>query len=756
MQKDNLINLVDEYRKGNTAVFDRLYTSTVNDMYRYARKLTSDESIIEDAIQDSYIKIADSIESLRDSSSFLSWGFTILRNNINSAYRRNRNFAAMPVAVDANGNELEFVETLETNDIETLPGSEMDRRETEKIIREALYSLPELQRQTLTYFYFDEMSVKDIALFMDCSVGTVKSRLNGGREKLRLAIAAHEETNGYRLHGLLPLPLISSALKAADLSIVLPLSKSSALLGSIKSSAEALSLTSATAANATKIGFSTFSKGASKASPKAGVANILGYTAVAVVVTGLACGGVLYALGTGGIDSANDTGSRNTERSLSSDISNKQKTKAQQAKKNDDVLQKQPQSTDGLLFGKLNSEPHSPANSVAGSLEKEAVNPKALSNEAQDIPGSDKTEPDNPSIPDTPKPDKTEPDNVPPDIPEPEEPKPDSESFKSPMSASNIINGIQGKFTSDGKTSFISIPPSNSSIYKLSSSGLEPVWSNPEYTVDSLFIHENKLYFAANTGQGGFIASIDAASGELQILYEDLYSKFSDLVISNNTVYFRANADEFHSDELALALNSSSPQSARLISDSVRSFNSLICTDGVMLYGIIGDELKSLDMVTGVTTSMTRVNKDSRVIASPKSIYFTVKSGDSSQILLIKYKPLSNSFVEILSLPIGKPNILIESDDEKIIYLTESSDGNIQLLSQEALEDADKKIIFEGLIPISVLDSQNYKRSCSLLGSDRKKIYVLTNLENAAGESLSYVHSISKETKEVKQVSISN
>ena len=109
MPKDNLTNLVEEYRNGNVSVFDKLYKSTINDMYRYARKLTSDDSIIEDAIQDSYIKMADSIESLRDSSSFLSWGYTILRNNINSAYRKNKKLVAMPVAVDSNGSELEFV-----------------------------------------------------------------------------------------------------------------------------------------------------------------------------------------------------------------------------------------------------------------------------------------------------------------------------------------------------------------------------------------------------------------------------------------------------------------------------------------------------------------------------------------------------------------------------------------------------------------------------------------------------------------------
>ena len=39
MPKDNLTNLVEEYRNGNVSVFDELYNRTINDMYRYARFL---------------------------------------------------------------------------------------------------------------------------------------------------------------------------------------------------------------------------------------------------------------------------------------------------------------------------------------------------------------------------------------------------------------------------------------------------------------------------------------------------------------------------------------------------------------------------------------------------------------------------------------------------------------------------------------------------------------------------------------------
>ena len=70
-------------------------------------------------------------------------------------------------------------------------------------------ALTDEQRQTIILYYFDMMSVAEIAEIMDCSVGTVTSRLSAARKKIREAVLIYEKKNNDRLHAVMPIPVLS-------------------------------------------------------------------------------------------------------------------------------------------------------------------------------------------------------------------------------------------------------------------------------------------------------------------------------------------------------------------------------------------------------------------------------------------------------------------------------------------------------------------------------------------------------------------
>ena len=70
-------------------------------------------------------------------------------------------------------------------------------------------ALSDEQRQTIVLYYFDMMSVAEIAEIMDCSVGTVTSRLSAARKKIREAVLIYEKKNNDRLHAVMPIPVLS-------------------------------------------------------------------------------------------------------------------------------------------------------------------------------------------------------------------------------------------------------------------------------------------------------------------------------------------------------------------------------------------------------------------------------------------------------------------------------------------------------------------------------------------------------------------
>ena len=64
-------------------------------------------------------------------------------------------------------------------------------------------------------YYFDEMSVKQIAEIQGTTEGTVKSRLNYARKAIKASVEEYEKKNGIKLHAIPFLPLLKWVFKGA-------------------------------------------------------------------------------------------------------------------------------------------------------------------------------------------------------------------------------------------------------------------------------------------------------------------------------------------------------------------------------------------------------------------------------------------------------------------------------------------------------------------------------------------------------------
>ena len=101
------------------------------------------------------------------------------------------------------------------------PEKVLDREETARLIREILDGLPEDQRVVIEMFYYEKLSVKQIALALGLSESAVKSRLFYGRRKIETKVLALEK-KGARLYGLAPIPFLLWLLRCQEDGNVLP------------------------------------------------------------------------------------------------------------------------------------------------------------------------------------------------------------------------------------------------------------------------------------------------------------------------------------------------------------------------------------------------------------------------------------------------------------------------------------------------------------------------------------------------------
>lgn len=142
-------------------------------IYRVARGILRDEEDIKDAIQNTVIKSLEKIHTLKEEKFFKTWLIRILVNECNDILRRNKRLLPFEEAVD------------------NLDNHYTDNYENIDLIN-AINSLPEDSRITLTLFYFDDLSVKEVAEILEISEGTVKSRLSRARMQLKKVLGEVE------------------------------------------------------------------------------------------------------------------------------------------------------------------------------------------------------------------------------------------------------------------------------------------------------------------------------------------------------------------------------------------------------------------------------------------------------------------------------------------------------------------------------------------------------------------------------------
>lgn len=157
---------VSKAKKGDKKAFLGLIDENRLNLYRVARGILKDKEDIEDALQNTIIKSFQKINSLEKNEYFRTWIIRILINECNGILRKNKRVAHLD------------------NNSDTDTEIYSDSYENMDLTR-AINSLSEELRITTVLFYFEDMSLKDIASVLKIPEGTVRSRLTRARVKLR-------------------------------------------------------------------------------------------------------------------------------------------------------------------------------------------------------------------------------------------------------------------------------------------------------------------------------------------------------------------------------------------------------------------------------------------------------------------------------------------------------------------------------------------------------------------------------------------
>jgi RNA polymerase sigma-70 factor, ECF subfamily len=183
-EADSDWDIVQRVQAGDVTAFDDLALRYRGRVYGMIYNMTSNREDAADLTQDAFIKAFQSINRFQGQSSFFTWLYRIAVNSTLTHLRKNklRTFFSLEKVDENDRQSAEVIEALTDN-----TGVERDTfvKELQERLNEAMQKLSIKHRTVVTLFEIDGLGHQEIAEIMDCSVGTVRSRLHYAKQQLQ-------------------------------------------------------------------------------------------------------------------------------------------------------------------------------------------------------------------------------------------------------------------------------------------------------------------------------------------------------------------------------------------------------------------------------------------------------------------------------------------------------------------------------------------------------------------------------------------
>jgi len=174
---------LEQCQAGDAAAVERLVRAYEREVYRLALSILDDPHDAEDATQEAFLAALRALGSFHGDASFKTWLFKITINVCRSRWRRRQGRARLQGLLEG---------LFHLHDPELPPDEKAEKDETDARLWRAVRALDDKHRIPLVLRYYHDLPVADIAVMLEIPVGTVHSRLNHARERLRVLLK--EET----------------------------------------------------------------------------------------------------------------------------------------------------------------------------------------------------------------------------------------------------------------------------------------------------------------------------------------------------------------------------------------------------------------------------------------------------------------------------------------------------------------------------------------------------------------------------------
>ena len=181
-------DLATEAGAGDTAVFERLFNRYQKRVYNLVYRMVGNEQDAADLTQEVFVRVYNSLSTLRSEEAFLPWVRTIALNICRDHFRK----SGRTLRADSLDKRMSVEEgevEREVEDWSSNPERVFAKKDVQETVQRAINSLSQERRAVVVLHHIEGMDVKDIARELRLPVGTVKSRLARARDDLKRKLA---------------------------------------------------------------------------------------------------------------------------------------------------------------------------------------------------------------------------------------------------------------------------------------------------------------------------------------------------------------------------------------------------------------------------------------------------------------------------------------------------------------------------------------------------------------------------------------
>lgn len=210
----DISKLAAKAKSGDNKAFEKLYKLTEREVWFTCISFLKNETTAQDIMQETYITAFLKLNTLQKEGQFKSW---INRIAVNKCKDFLKGKGEIQLDDEIFENQAIVDERM------SIPEEYISDKAKREIILSIMQEvLSDVQYQTVLMHYFHEMTVDEIAEVFECSRGTVLSRLNYSRAKMKTAIEDYENKSGDKLHGVVFVPFFTTIFKEQAKSLCVP------------------------------------------------------------------------------------------------------------------------------------------------------------------------------------------------------------------------------------------------------------------------------------------------------------------------------------------------------------------------------------------------------------------------------------------------------------------------------------------------------------------------------------------------------